>query len=165
LSAVAKRAASAAPARDGRQKLLARVHIARKEMGLDEDAYRDVLRRLTGRESAADISDMQIVLVLGEFRKLGWKPKSGMRPSAIPQVRIIYAIWKDVAALLDGEAGPAQLRAFVQRQTQDELHPDGMDAPEFCNPAQANKVIEGLKGWRANLRKSAKTKQGGKDAV
>lgn len=132
--------------RDARQALLARVHIAWKEMGIKEDAYRDILRRVTGQESARALGDGQLTLVLDEFKRLGWAPKVRHPVSANPQVRIIYAIWKDIQALLPTPADRAELRAFTRRMT-------GKDAPEFCDGREATLVIEGLKGWRENLRK------------
>lgn len=136
-----------------RRALLARLHIARKEMGLSDEAYRDILRRVARAESAADIADAGIVRVLDEMKRLGWKPRSGRPTSAVPHVRKIYAIWKDVRGLLDGKAGDAELRAFVRRQTKSAATPDGVSAPEFCTAEQANRVIEGLKGWLERLRK------------
>lgn len=35
-----------------RSPLLAKIHIARKDLGLDEDTYRAVLIRITGKRSA-----------------------------------------------------------------------------------------------------------------
>ena len=70
-------------------------------------------------------------------------------------MRIVYAIWRDIRGLLEGEPDVTQLRAFVQRQTRDDRHPDGVAAPEFCDHPQLVAVIEGLKGWRDGLRAKA----------
>jgi phage gp16-like protein len=136
-----------ATAKNPRRGVLARVHIAKKEMALDDAAYRDVLKRVVGQDSAADCTDGQLTLVLDEFRRLGWKPNTGKPKHANPHVRMAYAIWKDIKQLLDGKAGDAELRAFVKRQT-------GRDAIEFCSEqADLVAVVEGLKGWRAGLRR------------
>ncbi len=37
-----------------RASAIAKVHVAKKQLGLDDEAYRAVLRRVTGRDSAAD---------------------------------------------------------------------------------------------------------------
>ena len=132
-----------------RRQLLARVHIAKKEMRLQDADYRAVLQRMTGQTSSARCEDRQLIGLLDEFRRLGWKPKTGKKPNADPQVRMAYAIWKDIRQMLEGKAGDAELRSFVLRMT-------GVDAIEFCDQKQRVIVIEGLKGWRANLRKSAK---------
>jgi hypothetical protein len=66
---------------------------------------------------------------------------------------MIYAIWADIRPLLE-DAGDEALRGFVRRQTKSAVHPDGVDAPEWLNGTDAAKVIEGLKGWLARLRKA-----------
>ncbi|WP_333822836.1 gp16 family protein [Pinisolibacter sp.] len=131
--------------------LLAKVHIAKKDLALSDENYRAILVRITGRESSADCSEPQLVALLAEFRRLGWKPKPGKGGSGFdkPHVRKIYALWREagVVGAIDNASKEA-LRAFVARQT-------GKDAPEFCSPSEANKVSEGLKAMirRAEARR------------
>jgi phage gp16-like protein len=148
-----------ATAADPRRAVLAKVHIAKKEMRLVDADYRAILLRVTGQNSSAKCSEQQLVQLLEEFKRLGWKPKGARPISPNPQVRMIYAIWKDIRPLLDGVTGNAELRAFVRRQTKNAMHPDGVDAPEFLDPGQISLVIEGLKGWRARLRANPKNTQ------
>jgi len=120
--------------------LLAKVHIAKKELALQEESYRAILERVTGRTSSKDCSKRQLEAVLGEFKRLGWTPKAGKNsPSGRPHVRLIYALWKEagIVGAVDN-ASTEGLRSFVARQT-------GKEAPEFLKPAEANLVIEGLK--------------------
>lgn len=142
----------------GRRPMLAKVHIARKEMGLDEESYRAILRRVLSpglkpelqRESLAGAADAELERVMDEFKRLGWTPKRRATPlSSKPHVRMIYAIWKDMAPLLQSGGTREALRAFVQRQTE-------VSAPEFLDPAQGTLVIEGLKAWRARLQRGGK---------
>ncbi len=75
----------------GRSSAIAKVKIAAKDLGLDDDTYRDLLERVTGQRSAASCSDGQLGLVLDEFKRLGWAPrlveggKSGSRPKGKPR--------------------------------------------------------------------------------
>lgn len=120
--------------------LLAKVHIAKKELALPEESYRAILERVTGRTSSKHCTAPQLEQLLKEFKRLGWTPKKAANaPSSRPYVRKIYALWKEagVVGAVDNASKEA-LRAFVKRQT-------GKDAPEFCSPAEANKVSEGLK--------------------
>jgi hypothetical protein len=133
--------------------MLAKIHLARKQMGLDIETYRDMLQRVVGQRTCATCADQQLGLVLAEFRRLGWEAKPAVKSSDKAQVRKILAIWADICPLLD-DAGDEALRGFVRRQTKSPVHPDGVDAPEWLNGAEANKVIEGLKGWLARLRKT-----------
>jgi hypothetical protein len=125
-----------------RRTLLAKVHIARKQLALTEESYRDLLRRVTGFDSAGDCADGALTAVLEEFARLGFKPS---RPkSAKPYVRLIYALWGELKPYLSNSSDEA-LRGFVFRQS-------GAQAPEWLGPEKANKVIEGLKAWLARER-------------
>ncbi len=129
-------------ARGERGALLARLHIARKQLRLDDDTYRDVLERVAGQRSSTALDVRQIGNVLDEMRRLGWK-SDGYTLSRRPNIRMIYGIWKDMRPMIsDGSRGA--LRAFCRRMT-------GSDAVEFLDDRDANIVIEGLKAWRTRL--------------
>lgn len=134
-----------------RKALLAKVHIAAKQLGLDRDAYGDVLTRVTGRSSAGTLDDAQLAAVLEEFKRLGWKGTVPRPLPGKPAVRMIYGLWKDLRPHL---ADPSRdgLRAFVAKQTVSALHPLGVGAPEFLDGRQASVVIEALKGWLSRER-------------
>lgn len=125
-----------------RRPMVAKVHIARKELGLDEGTYREVLVRVTGRDSSAGCTDAQIEAVLMEFKRLGWAPKQTRRPlSGKPHVRKVWALWGELKPhLRDGS--PKALRSFVMRMT-------GVADPEWLTGEQATVVTEGLKAWLA----------------
>lgn len=138
-------------AQPDRRAMIAKIHLAKAQLALTEDSYRDVLRRVTGLDSAGAMRADQLDAVLREFARLGWRPRPAKRRSEKPQVRMIHAVWKDIVAL--GGAEAAGLRAFVRRQTRTEDHPDGVDSPEFLDAGMAARVLEGLKAWRARLRR------------
>jgi phage gp16-like protein len=142
---------------DERRGMLGKIHIARQQLGLDEAAYRDVVERITGGCSARVASDAALHRLLAEFTRLGFKPaRKGWAParSKDAQVRMIQAIWAELAPFV-GDASPDALRAFVRRQTRTARHPGGVDAPEFLDAKEANKVLEGLKAWLARARAKA----------
>jgi Mu-like prophage protein gp16 len=60
-----------------RNQQLSKIHIAKKDLGLDDDTYRALLSRITGQSSAKDLSPLQVAKVLQEFERLGWKAKQG----------------------------------------------------------------------------------------
>ena len=51
------------------------IHAAARQMGWDEDTYRAILDRVTGKTSAADLNPRQRKQVLDEFARLGWQVK------------------------------------------------------------------------------------------
>src|SRR6185437_5769575 len=120
-------------------------HVAKKDLALVDDSYRAILTRITGHESAGDCGDGDLVKVLEEFRRLGWK---GDKPrEAKPQVTMIANLWRDLAPYLRN-TDDAALRAFCRRQV-------GIEEPRWMNARQANKVIEALKSWLARERAKA----------
>ena len=139
------------PAR--RNSLLAKVHIAKKQMALEDESYRALLRRITGYDSAAACSEVELDLIVTEFRRLGFVEKKTLRPASNKAyVRKIYAIWGDMKPYLRNPS-QAALRRFVARQTKTDEHPDGVTSPEFLNAEDGNLVIEGLKAWHGRLRR------------
>lgn len=66
-------------AAERRTKDLARIHVAKKQLGLDEEAYRALLERVAGVRSSADLSTAGRSAVLREFARLGFKVMPGKR--------------------------------------------------------------------------------------
>lgn len=58
---------------------LAKIHIAKQQLGLDDDTYRALLARIAGVRSAKELSPRQVGAVLAEFERLGWQPKSAKK--------------------------------------------------------------------------------------
>lgn len=141
-----------APNSSDRKAMLAKVHIAKKELRLTEDSYRDLLSRVTGSESASKLSVGQLDAVLAEMRRAGWKPPT--KAPHKPQIAMIQALWRELADFVADSSDEA-LRAFVRRQTKSPLHPNGVSAPQFLDAEQANKVLEGLKAWLRRERAKA----------
>lgn len=52
---------------------IALIHVAKKQLGLDDDAYRDVLRRWGGVESSADLDAIGFHKVMIRFEQLGFR--------------------------------------------------------------------------------------------
>lgn len=63
---------------------LAKIHIARKDLGLDEETYRALLREVAGVDSAADLTPTGLARVLDHLRRLGWRPKPARRAKRRP---------------------------------------------------------------------------------
>lgn len=135
----------------GRDPLLAQIHIARKELGLDDATYRAVLIRVARKDSSAAMSPAERRKVIAEFKRLGFRPKSkfSKRPMASkPYVRKVFALWGELKRKgIWRDPSPTSLRRFVVKLT-------GCDDPEWLSYPQAAIVIEALKKMkeRANVR-------------
>jgi phage gp16-like protein len=146
--------------------MLAKVHLAAKELGLDEETRRDVLERVTGgHRSAGDCSDAQLDQVLAEFKRQGWKPKvvkggkaGDERPSNArrraadsPMARKARAMWISLHQLgVVRDPSERALEAFGRRQL-------GVDRLQWADESQGYRLVEALKamaeraGWSQDL--------------
>ena len=65
------------------QKTLAKIHIAKQQLGLDDATYRELLNSVAGVTSSTQLNALGRVRVLERMKDLGWKPsqpKKGTRP-------------------------------------------------------------------------------------
>jgi len=133
-----------------RNQLLARVHVLKKQLALDDDLYRDVLQQQTGRRSAAELNDGELMRVIsGMEQRQGegaarHKRGRGKSPFVSPAGRMLQALWislYNLGAVADRR--DEALMAFVARQTQ-------ITRPEWLrNSADVKAVAEALKSWLA----------------
>lgn len=64
-----------------RNQRLAAIHMGKKQLGLDDDIYRDMLEQVTGKRSAKDMSDDDLVKVIQHMDGLGFsKREFGQKP-------------------------------------------------------------------------------------
>jgi len=140
-----------------RDPLLAKIHMAKKDLGLDDTAYRAILVRVTGKDSSGNMSERQKLSAISEFKRLGWKPKppknksisnGKYRPTSNKAwVRLMYGLAKklELAGYWRLDYRDA-LRAFVKKET-------GIDNPEWLSFEQASPVIETLKSIERRVQK------------
>ncbi|ELW9028420.1 regulatory protein GemA, partial [Yersinia enterocolitica] len=87
-----------------KQRLIQLIHIARSDLKMDEDTYRQMLQGLTGTASTKGMDLPQLTKVLDSMKKKGFrvKPvgnaKTGIALDDHPQSRKIRALWLDMAA-------------------------------------------------------------------
>ena len=88
---------------DDRRRELAQIHIAKKDLGIDEDTYRLMLRTIARVDSAADLNAEGRRQVIAHLKARGFKPKIPSKPSK----------FKDSAWDWVNNAAPDQLRRIV----------------------------------------------------
>lgn len=129
---------------------VAAIHVARKQLGLDDDTARDLYGRVTGKRSLREMTTAEQERVVEELRRQGFtKASSGSRKQLGGRfAKKLQALW--IAGWNLGVVGnrdDAALLAFVKRQT-------GLDHVRFLrHPEDAAKAIEALKAWLAREAK------------
>lgn len=124
------------------------INIAKTQLGLDEETYRALLTRVTGKASLRAMTGAEQKAVIAEMTRLGFQQRPGksFRPaSAKPFIRKLYALWASCHNLGAVENGSRQaLRAFCKRFVAHGHEGVTVD-PDLLDYAQASPIIEALK--------------------
>jgi phage gp16-like protein len=142
--------------------MIAAISIGKKNLKLDDDIYRPMLKRLTGKESLKLMTEHQLSLVLDHFKKaLGFvpaPPKANTKSNAKPKPRSpaankIRAIWITMhkQGFLENGSDRA-LDAYCQRMTKTK-NGQGVQYLVWLDNWQAQSVLESLKRWHFRLMK------------
>ena len=62
-----------------RQKMISKIHIAKKQLDLDDDVYRDLLAQATGKRSCKDMMDNELAAVLNLLQQKGFGTEAGAK--------------------------------------------------------------------------------------
>lgn len=134
------------PFTPSKSALIGKIHVAKKQMALTEDSYRDVLVRITGKSSCKEMTFPQLQAVIEEFKRLGFKPTGGKRAGErkkadAAQAGMIRALWLDLYHLgANRDPSEEALAAFVKRSC-------GVPALQWVDTYKADTVIKALRGW------------------
>lgn len=143
-------------ANQDRRVLIAKIHVAKKEMALVDDDYRQMLFDVTGRTSSADCTVDELRQMVEAMKRKGFQPKKAPRditrkayakPADHPFAGKARALWISLYHLnaIDNPSEQA-LEAFARRQL-------GCAKMQWANQREAYKLVEALKaianrnGW------------------
>ncbi|WP_080964036.1 gp16 family protein [Chromobacterium subtsugae] len=131
-----------------RQRLIRLIHVAKRELALDDDSYRAILQRIGKQVSAADLTVPELNQVLEYLKRNGFKVRSKARQAAQSrplaqdeQHKKIRALWLFLHQIgVVKNPAESALAAYVKRIT-------GRDAMQWLAGDQLEQVIESLKKW------------------
>jgi phage gp16-like protein len=130
-----------------RKNLLASIHIAKSKLGLDDDAYRDLIYDLFKQRSSGSLTDAQLsqfVTHLNSLQKRAGLNTAGTRHEAM--IKKCEALWVELRKAGVVHNGSIEaLQAFVQSTT-------GATALRMANGQQLYKAVEALKSWLARAQ-------------
>lgn len=146
-----------------KKALLAKIHIAKKDLALDDSTYRAMLWQITGKDSASKMVISELEKVIAEFGNRGWKPqpkltakgkpKHGKKPSVSDDKPNRQAIMDKIEAILTDMGlhwnyAHAIARGMHQKEKLD-----------FCTDIELQKVMQGLAVYQNRQKKKDKAKQ------
>lgn len=156
MSARPDRRAARAPSRGAaRAAQIKLIHVARRELLMSDDEYRDLLHTMFGVRSSATLDSRERKALLTRFRSLGWQyrpsqPKQrelhrSTDDAAADRWSMARTIWAQLhragAVRVDTDAA---LMSYVTRQTH-------VEHWRFLSTIQINTVIESLKRWQQRV--------------
>ena len=119
---------------------LSKIHIAKKDLGLDDETYRALLMRIAGVRSAKDLNPRQIGFVLAEFARLGWQSTTQQKSGR-----------KAPVAAVDRQKLMGKVEAFLAEAKRSWAYADGMalrmfkvERVEWLDPGQLHKLVAAL---------------------
>lgn len=158
---MATNAAAARPAQfdrasQHRRSMIAKVQIARQQLGMVEDDYRQIVMDQTGKMSLKDASEVQLARVLDVMKSKGFKPLPGKKAASHPMALKARALWISLFHLgAVHNVSEQALEAFAKRQL-------GCEKLQWARQSDAFRLIEALKamavrhGWQQHCRVTGK---------
>lgn len=131
-----------------RLRLIKLIHVARRELGMQEEDYRMMLANmpsLEGATSVAKLSVPKLHLVLEQLKAKGFKvvprQKESIKLADDAQSKLIRHLWLELhTAGKVRDPSESALARFISNNT-------GVAALQWLNTKQASGVIERLKKW------------------
>lgn len=131
-----------------KQRLIRLIHVARRELGMEEDSYRQVLMSVAGVSSTSKMTLTQLNAVVEHLKKAGFKVRSKVqgktqsRPldqaETSKKIRALWLMLHQLGAVKD--PSERALARYVARIT-------SVDALQWLSAEHASQVIETLKRW------------------
>lgn len=136
-----------------RLRLIKLIHVARRELGMQEEDYRMMLTNMPGLEGATSVAKLSVPklhLVLEQLKAKGFKvvPKAGKQTRKLAddgQSKLIRHLWLSLhTAGAVRDPSEKALAAYVCRIAK-------IEAMQWLNSDEASLVIETLKKWLYRL--------------
>lgn len=128
------------------------VFAACRQLGIDDEARRDLQVSITGKASMRDMTDGDLKLVVNRLKEAGFQyaapAKSKHKPAPRADLRLIHVLWTKL-----GEAGAlerpgrAGLNAFVRSRFEDTWSSVPADIDMLRDHAQIDAVVNALVQW------------------
>jgi len=137
-------------ASQARRSMLGKIHIAKKQLGMVDDDYRQLLFDTAGKTSAAQCSDAELTMVIDALKAKGFKPlpPKGGASAQHKMAKKARALWISLHHLnVVHNPSEQALETFARKQL-------GCEKLQWARQSHGAKLIEALKdmaarnGWK-----------------
>lgn len=138
-----------------KKAMIAKIKIAQKQLGLDDGAYRDLLKRITGKDSSTKLNEKQLEAVISELKSYGFKPTAPAKYGRKPNIGKAHGsrkvkVDKIEALLADMDKHWNYAHSIAKKVTKGEkLNVD------FCSDEELTKIISALTRTQNYRKKKA----------
>lgn len=132
-----------------KSKYIKLIHIAKKQLNLDDDTYRHLLTSETKKASTKDMTVWELEKVIKNLKTKGFKVRSNSKKESItatdPMHKKIRSLWLTLAdnGAVKNRSEKA-LNAYIKRIT-------GVELMNCLSDSELVKVIETLKKWLSRV--------------
>ncbi|MDF2186170.1 regulatory protein GemA [Grimontia hollisae] len=148
-----------------RTRLIRLIHIGKRELGLDDETYRALLQRETGKDSCKGMLNNELDTVLRAMERQGFRrkvtqskkrlsPKTRGQPTVISKIRALWITMAKEGIVRDGSE--TALNAYVKRMTKTKVC-IGVDRIDWCTKNDSHRVLESLKQWKYRAKSHVET--------
>lgn len=128
--------------RDDRRIQIGRIKMGQKALDMDDDTYRALLQRVTGKTSSTQMTPAERNLVLGELARLGFKrvdtaDRRRRYPGKPRNVREVPMLRKVEALLADSKRPWSYAHSMARRMFR-------VNRVEWLKPDQLHKLVAAL---------------------
>lgn len=128
------------------------IHVACRELGLDQDDRRALQLEVCGKTSMSDMNEDDLKKVLARLKKAGFKQRSNRAPkhklAPRSDLRLVHVLWKKL-----GDAGALErpgrdgLNAFIRASFGEAWGSVPADIDMLRDAEKINAVVRALKSW------------------
>lgn len=123
-----------------KREQLAVIHVAKKELNLDDDTYREILRQTAGVASSKELDAQGFERLMTRLNQLGFKRKAPKKPKMAKDGQaLILPGQMELIASLYGRLG------WTERDRRAGFNRRQIGKPWPQTRSEANKIIEALK--------------------
>jgi phage gp16-like protein len=131
-----------------------KIHVGCRELGIDQDARRDLQLVVTGKSSMSEMTEADLKTMVGELERRGFKPSIKVRsnrrhkPAPRADLRFIHVLWR-----LLGDAGKLKqpdrrgLNTFIRRRFGETWGAVPRDIDDLRDSDKIETVIQALRKW------------------
>jgi len=125
-----------------------KIHLGCRELGLDNDARRDLQLVVTGKASMSDMTEVELKALVKRLEADGFTASKRHKPAPRADLRLVHKLWSELGKAGElRDASRAGLNRFIRARFGDHWAMVPADVDMLTEWKQIDAVIQALKNW------------------